>query len=252
MRAVVSKQLVCMCVSIMSDLRHGILQYLHTSCSELLRHIEADTANGAEGVTDFLQYRSDYISSLANQASLVVDLPSSLLDLLGSICHDARRAASDSAEGKTEMCGRNYECKVGKPSYNIPEETLTYYLSNHFTIPDIAGFLHVSESTVKRRMKVYGLSVSDTYSNVHDAELDQVVSDILVEFPNTGYRRMIGFLRQKGMRIPEQEVMSSMRRVDPEGVVERLLGLKVLHRRVYHVAGPLRLWHMDGHHKLIR
>ena len=37
---------------------------------------------------------------------------------------------------------------------------------------------------------------------------------------------------------------------DPRGVSTRLNGS--LHRREYHVATPNSLWHIDGHHKLIR
>ena len=101
-------------------------------------------------------------------------------------------------------------------------------------------------------MKLYGLSVTDVYNNLTDAKLDQLVSDILLEFPNTGYRGMLGHLSQKGIRVVERRVRNAMKRVDPAGVLERMAGLQVLRRRVYHVAGPLRLWHMDGHHRLIR
>ena len=32
----------------------------------------------------------------------------------------------------------------------------------------------------------------------------------------------------------------------------RGLGMRVINRRHYHVAGPQCLWHIDGNHKLIR
>jgi hypothetical protein len=43
-----------------------------------------------------------------------------------------------------------------------------------------------------------------------------------------------------------------MRRSDPEGVLLRSLQLTPISRRVYNVTCPLALWHLDGHHKLIR
>ena len=41
-----------------------------------------------------------------------------------------------------------------------------------------------------------------------------------------------------------------MYRVDPLGVEQR--SRHILHRRKYHVPGPNSVWHIDGHHKLIR
>ena len=42
-------------------------------------------------------------------------------------------------------------------------------------------------------------------------------------------------------------VRESQSHVDPEGSVMRRFN-----RRQYHVSGPGALWHIDGHHKLIR
>lgn len=111
--------------------------------------------------------------------------------------------------------------------------------------------LNVGVKTVRRRMKEHGISVGDTYSELSDVELDQIVCSVLNEFPNTGYKSMQGHLRAKGLRVTEREVRGSMRRVDPTGVLERTVKLKVLRRRTYRVGGPLRLMHIDGHHKLI-
>lgn len=36
------------------------------------------------------------------------------------------------------------------------------------------------------------------------------------------------------------------------GTTVRALQIRVIHRRSYNVRGPLALWHIDGHHKLIR
>lgn len=42
----------------------------------------------------------------------------------------------------------------------------------------------------------------------------------------------------------------SIRRVNPSGIQARIR--RVLHRRTYQVDSPNALWHLDGHHKLIR
>ena len=228
-------------------LKKAVLQFVQTTCLELL-HIELDST---DDISDYLQYKADYASNLANQASVIAEIPCNILHLLNSICKDLQALTADKT-AEEEVCDRKHEGKVGKSSYNVAKTTLDYYLSNCFTLCKIAALLNISESTVKRRMKLYGLSVTDTYSNLTDAELDQLVSDILLEFPNTGYRGMLGHLSQKGIRVVERRVRNAMKRVDPAGVLERMAGLQVLQHRVYHVAGPLRLWHMDGHHHLTR
>ncbi|XP_066301033.1 uncharacterized protein [Branchiostoma lanceolatum] len=112
--------------------------------------------------------------------------------------------------------------------------------------------LTVSSSTVFRRIREYGLSVSDTFSTVSDEELDSAIQNILQTFPNCGYRMMRGHLAGRGLRVQEDRVRSSMHRVDPVGVFLRSISLRVLVRRAYCVRAPNSLWHMDTHHKLIR
>ncbi|KZP08851.1 hypothetical protein FIBSPDRAFT_760713, partial [Athelia psychrophila] len=63
-------------------------------------------------------------------------------------------------------------------------------------------------------------------------------------------RYIIGFLRYHGFRVQRRRVMWSLRRVDKLG--KTLRERKVIRRRAYHVKRPDALWHVDGHHKLIR
>ena len=61
---------------------------------------------------------------------------------------------------------------------------------------------------------------------------------------------LMGHVRGKGYRIQWERVRQSLLRTDPLGVRQRWR--KSIRRRVYHVSGPLALWHIDGNHKLIR
>ena len=45
-------------------------------------------------------------------------------------------------------------------------------------------------------------------------------------------------------------IRDSLRRIDPVGVVSRLI--HTVNRRTYSVPSPNALWHVDGNHKLIR
>ena len=138
----------------------------------------------------------------------------------------------------------------GRPKYDISKPQLEYFLLNGFKGPDIAVMLGVSLRTVRRRIEVNGLFSGVLRSNISDIELDEVVMEITHQFPRIGYRRSEGELRRRGKLVTRSRYRESLRRVDPIGVVQRWAS--VCRRRKYSVYGPLALWHIDGHHKLIR
>ena len=84
-----------------------------------------------------------------------------------------------------------------------------------FKIPIIAKMLGTSSSTVKRRMRQCDLKSQYHYSALTDEELDEAILCHLNNFPNTGYKRMKGFLLTSGIKVQEHRVRESMRRVDP-------------------------------------
>ncbi len=86
----------------------------------------------------------------------------------------------------------------------------------------------VSEQTKSRRLHHYGISIRQQYSQLNNGELDAVVSSILEEFPYCGYRQMAGFLSVRGHRIQQKKIRSSVKRVDPEGVL--LHSMQILQR----------------------
>ena len=140
----------------------------------------------------------------------------------------------------------------GRPKCKISEEQITLMLNLRFSIPEIAKLLNVSVSTVKRRMARYGCRQRSVYSTITDDELDNLLSTIISENPQTGYKRMIGYLKVRHIIVQEKCLREAMRRVDPEGDLSKSLQLKVISRRKYKVEGTNSLWHIDGNHKLIR
>ena len=125
-----------------------------------------------------------------------------------------------------------------------------YFLEHGFSGQQVANMLGVPLSTVQRRMREYGLSIRQTYSQISKVELNRLVHDCISEFPNAGYGMVGGWLRHNGYRVQEARVRASVREVDPVGVANRWL--RSINRRVYNVASPQALWHLDGNHKLIR
>ncbi len=160
--------------------------------------------------------------------------------------------------------GRSFETRIstatvqifsgspGRPKFNIPYEQLNFLVERGFTTVKMAELLGVSVRTIERRFHDFGLSVRATYTEITDVQLDETVRGIMLILPNTGYKRMSGYLRSRGIRIQQKRVREAMRRVDPEGTILRALEMNVIQRRVYSVPSPLALWHIDGNHKLIR
>ena len=139
---------------------------------------------------------------------------------------------------------------TGRPKFNIPPTQLEFFLANGFTGTAIAAMLGVSLRTVRRRIAEHGLLKNVFRSAITDAELDDVVNNIMEQFPNIGYSRLEGELRRRNILIPRVRCRETLRKLDPVGVVVRLRSL--CYRRKYSVYGPLALWHVDGNHKLIR
>ena len=138
----------------------------------------------------------------------------------------------------------------GRPRFSVTEEQLKYFLDMSFSVQAISRCLGVSRSTIQRRLREFGLSVSETYSILSDDELDAEIRLAKTRYPDSGYQ-LNGFLVQKGIRVQQKRLRESLRRTDPFGVVQRYL-LNVHRRRVYSVYAPQALWHIDGKHKLIR
>lgn len=64
----------------------------------------------------------------------------------------------------------------GAPQFLIPKSVLECWLDEDFTITEISRLLSVSESTVYRRMREYGLSKLQ-FTDISDQDLDLQVSN---------------------------------------------------------------------------
>lgn len=61
---------------------------------------------------------------------------------------------------------------------------------------------------------------------------------------------LTGALKSKNIVVSRVKLRESVQRVDAFGAITRMRN--IIPRRTYKVAGPNALWHIDGHHKLIR
>lgn len=119
----------------------------------------------------------------------------------------------DNSSASHEMCGTPelvYTSMKGRPYFNIPEETLLYFMENGFSIKNMAAMLSVSERTIKNRMSDYGMSIKETYCSLSDEELEPIISAKIAEFPTIGYKTMMGHLRSDGIKIPHSRLRKLM------------------------------------------
>ncbi len=138
----------------------------------------------------------------------------------------------------------------GRPPVDIDFDDVELLRTLLFTWSDIAKMLGVSRSTLYRKVEEEGLRPSFSYTNITDAQLDQQIVHIKTDHPNDGERLMIGHLRYLGIYVPRSRIRASIHRVDPVNTAIRRM--VTVRRRRYFAEGPNSVWHIDGHHKLIR
>ena len=217
---------------------------------DVLQHIENNETCG--NIVDYATYKIDWLISLILRFASSFNREERLLELLQEARRLLIQLENDIQPNNLRLPNLDRSSQRGRPRFHIAQDQLELLLDYGLKASDIAKMLCVSEKTIYRRLKEFGILVRDTYSDINDTSLDISVRNICQQFPNCGYKMMRGHLLSKDIKIQEYRVRESMRRVDPDGIVIRALQLKVTHRRVYNVRGPLALWHMDGNHKLIR
>ena len=139
---------------------------------------------------------------------------------------------------------------VGRPRLEINIEEVEFLRALHLPWKKIAELLCISRCTLYRRLKDEGILQELQFTEESDDDLDEIIKDIKQEHPNDGEVLVTGHLLAKGIRIPRSRMRASIHRVDPINTADRRS--RAINRRVYSVGEPNEVWHLDGHHKLIR
>jgi len=147
--------------------------------------------------------------------------------------------------------------KPGNNCYDIDKDYLEHLLSIGCHVTSIArdGMLgsKLHPNTIYKFMKRNGIkSVRDRFTTLSDEELTLLVKDINSKFPNSGIREVKAILKNltPPVIVQRDRVGKILSTVDPHGAARRWA--QVIPRRVYRVATPNSLWHIDTHHSLIR
>ncbi|KAF3840333.1 hypothetical protein F7725_019050 [Dissostichus mawsoni] len=198
---------------------------------------------------DFLEFACRQELYLLQALSRHVDIPQGIIQALQELFGLLRQYLD--SEAPNTAVGSVIGLR-GRPKFEIERQQLVEMLGTNLSVPCIAKLLGVSSSTIFRRMREFGLSVSELYSSISDEELDNVVISIKNDMPTAGYRMVKGRLLSIGLHVQWTRMAASMHRVDSIGILSRLASLGCVVRRTYSVRGPLSLVHMDTNHKLIR
>ena len=139
--------------------------------------------------------------------------------------------------------------EAGRPRKLVSIEDILELRALNYNWTKIAIMLDISRATLYRRLEEAGISADDR-TPLSNTELDGIITSIKQDHPNDGEVLIKGHLISRGIRVSRQALRDSIHRVDHERVDARRGS--VIHRRVYSVPHPNSVWHIDGHHKLIR
>ena len=198
---------------------------------------------------DYILFRIDWLINLLirytlekrNDGAIILNRVINILRQVNDMlcCQDYNGSTSYQA-------GKIFTGMHGRPKFNIQREHVEFLVEQGFNNPIIAGILGVSLRTFERRQQEYDIRQRSTYSTISNQDLDNIIDNILVDFPATGYKHMTGFLRSREVVAQQSRIREAMRRVNPEGTMLRALRLHVTHRISYQVSSPLALWHIDA------
>lgn len=141
--------------------------------------------------------------------------------------------------------------RPGRPSYHIPKEVLVELRGLSFSWCKISHMFGVSRWTVLRRVQEYGLSDLQAFSDISDERIDEIIREYISRHGSTtGEPLMSGYFHSLGLHVQRNRIRAAINRVDPRNTALRWGAL--VSRRKYYVPWPNSLWHIDGHHALIR
>ena len=148
-------------------------------------------------------------------------------------------------------CVVSHLSNLGRPKFSIPSESLEDLYGIGLTCKEISEMIGVSRWTIKRRAIETGLQGTCRYDDISQEELDKIAKDYQEKHgPASGETFLSGHIRSLGLRVQRRRVRETLLRVDHRNSAVRWGA--VIHRRKYFVPWPNSLWHLDGHHSLIR
>lgn len=98
---------------------------------------------------------------------------------------------------------------------DISSQHLAFLIECDFTLKEIASFFNCSSKTIQRRIAEFGLQGISAYSDISQADLDDITGLYVQSHPRAGYKSFQAFLTSQGLKVQRHFVRNSMLRVDP-------------------------------------
>ena len=244
-------------MSLQSDFNadEDLSTFLHTVLDKAEQSLLGDCSSDSLQTETVVDQTISLLRTLAENDNDFQDTWTSLASAFYDIFQCLREKNLDLSNRPTAVAEVSVASKctgrAGRPSFQIPQEMLEDLRGFGFSWQKIADILGVSRWTIYRRVQEYGLRSMSDFSLMSDGELDNIISEYMNQHgKTTGQSYITGYLRSKGLRVQRSRVRQSMARLDPENAALRWGA--VVTRRTYLVPWPNSLWHLDGHHSLIR
>lgn len=149
------------------------------------------------------------------------------------------------------VVSEQHSTSPGRPRKVIDVSVLREALSERrkLTLATLSRALKVHRNTLRQHLISHGIFY-ERFSAITDGDLDILLQDYKKKHPKSGLRYAMGFLKRLKFRVQRRRVRAAMRRVDAVG--QALRRRTTISRRRYTNKRPNAMWHLDGHHKLIR
>ena len=241
---------------IVREFINGLLALVE-EISHLPNRVERATLEGYDFRLEEALSRLRWFTAVSGEAVLYQADSRTFCDQLASLKGSLEALKLQIFERKRALDAETFRCQrqqgnVGRPRYIVTRDQILYLREFGFKWTDIAGLLGVSISTLNRHRTSLGLGADSTplFSSISDADLDNLVLEVVRRQPFSGIRMVQGEMESQGIHIQRERIRASLHRVDSLNIRQRFSN--VVQRRQYRVPGPNSLWHVDGNHKLIR
>ena len=148
-----------------------------------------------------------------------------------------------------EVVEKSVKCGPGRPQIEINIEIVELMREANFSWKEISEAMLVSRTTLWRRLKQSGYNFRK-HTDISDYELDNILRYLNAHYPHTGLSIICGHLESFGLHIQRRRITDALQRIDPVGRSQRWHA--IVRRTPYSVPGPNSLWHVDGHHSLVK
>ena len=137
----------------------------------------------------------------------------------------------------------------GSPKLFPNLELVELMIDVGYSLTEVAKALLVSRTTLWRRLKESNM-VIEKFTDISERDLEELVRSFQDQYPHSGESLIQGHLLSIGVRVQRKRVREVLQHLDP--ILRTNRWQEVIRRRAYSVPGPNSLWHIDGHHSLIR